>query len=147
LNNWKKCCAPNCTQPISTVSAQPVKPARAHRPDSCRPHAQTAHCCPNHGCRRAPLFSSVDHAGHCFPRQHTPALTAPTCPCRPYPLVPMGCHRSQPLFCLLSPRSPASALLRATLRLAPMSHRRKRLKHLVRLLLESPSCARLKLPR
>jgi hypothetical protein len=41
----------------------------------------------------------------------TPALTVPTCHCRPYPLLPMGCHRGQPLFRLLAPRSPASALL------------------------------------
>jgi hypothetical protein len=41
----------------------------------------------------------------------TSALTVPTCHCRPYPLLPMGCHRGQPLFRLLAPRSPASALL------------------------------------
>jgi hypothetical protein len=67
---------------------------------------------------RSPVCVRVTAADHApearapSATRSTPALTAPTCPCRPYPLLPMGCHRGQPLFCLLAPRSPASALLR-----------------------------------
>jgi hypothetical protein len=73
--------------------------------------------CSNHGCHRVPLFSSVDRAGHCFPRQRTPALTAPTCPYRPYPLLPMG-QSSKPTPVLL-PHSPLTRLGSPPCRLAP----------------------------
>jgi hypothetical protein len=69
---------PTChsQQPIKTLAPGYGSPARA----------------------RAIAASHPSEARASSATRSTPALTAPTCPCRPYPLLPMGCHRGQPLF-------------------------------------------------
>jgi hypothetical protein len=127
------------------------QPNRLNRPEptgqtaaalTCKPHTAVRTTAAI-GCRCFPpstALATVFPASAHRLSPHPRALTVPIHCC------PWGSPRSQPLFCFLTPRSPASALLRAALRLAHMSYQRKRLKHLVRLLLELPSYARLKLP-
>jgi hypothetical protein len=61
-------------------SQQPIKPVACSRAcDSCRP------------CTGGPSVT-----GHALDAVLSPPL--PTCTCRPYPLPPMGCRRSQSIF-------------------------------------------------
>jgi hypothetical protein len=71
----KKACAPDWTQPMSTVPAHLVKTARAHQPDSCRPHAQTT----------CSLSEPWHHRHRCFPAgaHRLPPPMASRCPRAP----------------------------------------------------------------
>jgi hypothetical protein len=123
--NWSKVwiIGKNVVHRIGPNPYLQYQPNRLNWPEPTGQTAAALTCKPHTAVRTTAAIG-----GRCFPSSTALATVFPASAHRlsPHPRAltvpihccPWGSPRSQPLFCFLTPRSPASALLRAALRLA-----------------------------